>query len=81
MQILPIKLTKIGRTAIYGSFFNFYLCQFQGNVILPNGQPLPSPTTSPADKERGATSDEQPPFRERNPVKIGAISHRRADRL
>ena len=35
LQVLPIKLTKIGRTAIYGSFFNFYLCQFQGNVILP----------------------------------------------
>jgi phospholipid/cholesterol/gamma-HCH transport system substrate-binding protein len=33
LQVLPIKLTKIGRTAIYGSFFNFYLCQFQGNVI------------------------------------------------
>ena len=41
MQILPIKLTKIGRTAIYGSFFNFYICQFQGNVILPNGQSAP----------------------------------------
>ncbi|MDX6231965.1 MAG: phospholipid/cholesterol/gamma-HCH transport system substrate-binding protein [Nocardioidaceae bacterium] len=40
LQILPIKLTKIGRTAIYGSFFNFYLCQFKGNVILPNGKPL-----------------------------------------
>jgi phospholipid/cholesterol/gamma-HCH transport system substrate-binding protein len=33
MQVLPVKLTKIGRTAIYGSFFNFYLCQFQGNVV------------------------------------------------
>jgi phospholipid/cholesterol/gamma-HCH transport system substrate-binding protein len=32
LQILPIKLTKIGRTAIYGSFFNFYLCNFQGAV-------------------------------------------------
>jgi len=41
LQILPIKLTKIGRTAIYGSFFNFYLCQFKGNVVLPNGKPLP----------------------------------------
>jgi phospholipid/cholesterol/gamma-HCH transport system substrate-binding protein len=40
MQILPIKLTKIGRTAIYGSFFNFYLCQFKGNVVLPNGKKL-----------------------------------------
>ena len=41
LQILPIKLTKIGRTAIYGSFFNFYLCQFQGNVKLPTGGVLP----------------------------------------
>ncbi len=41
MQILPIKLTKIGRTAIYGSFFNFYLCQFQGNVKLPTGGSVP----------------------------------------
>ncbi len=32
MQVLPIKLEKIGRTAINGSFFNFYLCQFQGTV-------------------------------------------------
>ena len=41
MQILPIKLEKIGRTAIYGSYFNFYLCQFQGNVILPTGGLVP----------------------------------------
>jgi phospholipid/cholesterol/gamma-HCH transport system substrate-binding protein len=41
LQILPIKLTKIGRTAIYGSFFNFYLCDFKGNVVLPTGGKLP----------------------------------------
>ena len=35
MQILPIKLNKIGRTAINGSFFNFYLCQFQGTIDVP----------------------------------------------
>ncbi len=35
MQVLPIKLDKIGRTAINGSFFNFYLCQFQGTVNVP----------------------------------------------
>lgn len=35
MQILPIKLQKIGRTAIDGSFFNFYLCQFNGQVTVP----------------------------------------------
>jgi phospholipid/cholesterol/gamma-HCH transport system substrate-binding protein len=34
LQVLPIKLTKIGRTAIYGSWFNFYLCQFQGKVTV-----------------------------------------------
>jgi len=35
LQVLPIKLEKVGRTAIYGSWFNFYLCQFQGKVRLP----------------------------------------------
>ena len=35
LQVLPIKLEKVGRTAIYGSWFNFYLCQFQGKVKLP----------------------------------------------
>jgi len=32
MQVLPIKLNKVGRTAIYGSWFNFYLCEFHGTV-------------------------------------------------
>jgi phospholipid/cholesterol/gamma-HCH transport system substrate-binding protein len=41
MQVLPIKLSKIGRTAIYGSWFNFYLCSFKGRVQLPGGQTLP----------------------------------------
>jgi phospholipid/cholesterol/gamma-HCH transport system substrate-binding protein len=40
MQVLPIKLEKIGRTAIYGSFFNFYLCQFQGRVTVPGLKPI-----------------------------------------
>ncbi len=35
LQVLPIKLEKVGRTAIYGSFFNFYLCEFKGTVTLP----------------------------------------------
>jgi phospholipid/cholesterol/gamma-HCH transport system substrate-binding protein len=38
LQVLPIKLTKIGRTATYGSWFNFYLCRFTGTVkvgLLP----------------------------------------------
>jgi len=34
LQVLPIKLTKIGRTAIYGSWFNFYLCKFSGQIRI-----------------------------------------------
>jgi phospholipid/cholesterol/gamma-HCH transport system substrate-binding protein len=41
LQVLPIKLNKVGRTAIYGSWFNFYLCHFQGRVRLPGGKSLP----------------------------------------
>ena len=41
IQVLPIKLEKIGRTAIYGSWFNFYLCNFKGNVKLPGGESVP----------------------------------------
>jgi phospholipid/cholesterol/gamma-HCH transport system substrate-binding protein len=41
LQVLPIKLEKVGRTAIYGSWFNFYLCNFKGQVKLPAGVTLP----------------------------------------
>lgn len=40
LQVLPIKLQKVGRTAIYGSWFNFYLCEFKGNVRFA-GQDFP----------------------------------------
>ncbi len=36
LQILPLKLQKIGRTASYGSWFNFYVCNFRGKITLPN---------------------------------------------
>jgi phospholipid/cholesterol/gamma-HCH transport system substrate-binding protein len=39
LQVLPVKLTKVGRTAIYGSFFNFFLCDFTGRVTVA-GQPV-----------------------------------------
>lgn len=32
---LPVKLGTITRTATYGSFFNFYLCNFDGVVVVP----------------------------------------------
>jgi phospholipid/cholesterol/gamma-HCH transport system substrate-binding protein len=41
IQVLPIKLNKVGNTATYGSFFNFYLCNFTGTVKLPGNQELP----------------------------------------
>jgi phospholipid/cholesterol/gamma-HCH transport system substrate-binding protein len=41
LQVLPIKLNKIGRTAIYGSWFNFYLCEFHGRVQLPANITIP----------------------------------------
>ena len=34
LQVLPIKLTKVGRTAIYGSWFNFFLCNFTGQIRI-----------------------------------------------
>jgi phospholipid/cholesterol/gamma-HCH transport system substrate-binding protein len=36
LQRLPTKLDTITRTATYGSWFNFYLCDFEGRVILSN---------------------------------------------
>jgi phospholipid/cholesterol/gamma-HCH transport system substrate-binding protein len=41
LQVLPIKLNKVGRTATYGSWFNFYLCHFQGRVRLPGNVSVP----------------------------------------
>jgi phospholipid/cholesterol/gamma-HCH transport system substrate-binding protein len=41
LQVLPIKLNKVGRTATYGSWFNFYLCSFKGRVKLPGGAAVP----------------------------------------
>ena len=41
LQVLPIKLNKVGRTAAYGSWFNFYLCHFQGRIRLPGNQSVP----------------------------------------
>ena len=41
LQVLPIKLNKVGRTAIDGSWFNFYLCYFRGKVRVPGlAQPI-----------------------------------------
>jgi phospholipid/cholesterol/gamma-HCH transport system substrate-binding protein len=36
LKNLPNKLNTITRTATYGSWFNFYLCDFEGRVIISN---------------------------------------------
>jgi phospholipid/cholesterol/gamma-HCH transport system substrate-binding protein len=50
LQVLPIKLNKIGGTATYGSWFNFYLCHFQGRVQLPGGRSLPVDYSTGSDR-------------------------------
>ena len=54
LQVLPIKLNKVGRTAIYGSWFNFYLCEFQGRVKLPGGVSHRSTDPIPVNYSTGA---------------------------
>ncbi|MFK4090374.1 MCE family protein [Kribbella sp. NPDC020789] len=41
LQYMPEKLNTMTRTASYGSWFNFYLCNFDGNVTLPIGTRIP----------------------------------------
>ena len=43
IQRLPNKLDTIIGTATYGSWFNFYLCGFDGTIVLPTGE-VQSPT-------------------------------------
>ena len=49
VTVLPIKLTKVGRTAIYGSWFNFYLCEFKGRVVVA-GEAIPVDYTTNSDR-------------------------------
>ena len=40
LKRLPPKLDLIVGTATYGSFFNFYLCGFDGTIVLPTGEQM-----------------------------------------
>lgn len=57
LQVLPIKLTKIGRTAIYGSWFNFYLCHFKATIKVP-GAKKPLGATIPINAPRCSLKQE-----------------------
>jgi phospholipid/cholesterol/gamma-HCH transport system substrate-binding protein len=41
LQNMPSKLATMTRTATYGSWFNFYMCGFDGNVTIPTGTRIP----------------------------------------
>ncbi|TVT45819.1 MCE family protein [Amycolatopsis rhizosphaerae] len=53
IQFLPEKVTRLARTADYGSWFNFYLCSASGSVALPPvlNEPINLPIL-PATRER-----------------------------
>ncbi|MCU1589844.1 MAG: mceB [Frankiales bacterium] len=55
LQRLPGKLDRIIGTATYGSWFNFYLCGFDGRIVLPSGAVMsPHFVNSAARCQRGA---------------------------
>ena len=37
LKKLPVKLDRIGRTASYGSWVNFYMCSMEGRIPMPEG--------------------------------------------
>jgi phospholipid/cholesterol/gamma-HCH transport system substrate-binding protein len=43
LKRLPRKLNKLTGTASYGSWFNFYLCDFDGRVVLPKSGKVLTP--------------------------------------
>ncbi|MFD7076418.1 MCE family protein [Nocardioides sp. NPDC059952] len=47
LELQPIKLDKIGATASYGGWFNFYLCGLRGTIRDPEGKDLDIPLYSP----------------------------------
>ncbi|MET9472334.1 MCE family protein [Streptomyces sp. NPDC002917] len=43
LKRLPNKLNKLTGTASYGSWFNFYLCDFDGRIVLPKTREILTP--------------------------------------
>jgi phospholipid/cholesterol/gamma-HCH transport system substrate-binding protein len=50
LQVMPIKLNKYGRTGIYGSWFNFYLCHFQAKIRIGGEVLTQAPYATGADR-------------------------------
>lgn len=43
LKRLPNKLNALTRTGSYGSWFNFYLCDFDGRIVLPKTREVLTP--------------------------------------
>jgi phospholipid/cholesterol/gamma-HCH transport system substrate-binding protein len=43
LKRLPNKLGELTGTASYGSWFNFYLCDFDGRIVLPKTKQVLTP--------------------------------------
>jgi phospholipid/cholesterol/gamma-HCH transport system substrate-binding protein len=59
LKRLPPKLDLIVGTATYGSFFNFFLCGFDGTIVLPTGErttPTMVNTAARCQRDAGAQS-------------------------
>ena len=48
LQLAPTKIDLITRTAVNGSWFNFYMCSAGGYVVLPGVQDPTNGITVPA---------------------------------
>lgn len=40
LEQMPVRANKLSRTGSYGSWFNFFLCDFDGKIVLPEGKVL-----------------------------------------
>ncbi|MGW5665008.1 MCE family protein [Streptomyces sp. NPDC003758] len=54
LQRLPNKLNALTGTASYGSWFNFYLCDFDGRIVLPKTKQIITPDFHVAQARCGA---------------------------
>jgi len=54
LKRLPNKLNELTGTASYGSWFNFYLCDFDGRIVLPQTKQVLSPDLHVARARCGA---------------------------
>jgi phospholipid/cholesterol/gamma-HCH transport system substrate-binding protein len=58
IQRLPTKLDRIIGTATYGSWFNFYLCGFDGRIVLPTGETMTPQFVNTAERCQEGPVDE-----------------------